>query len=342
MSSSKHSTRPALARLYAVAGRSICVECAAEESARIFRRYFAGWHVSPLEDACGASPDATIKVRDGEKSPHAPAGFESFEVAEGGVCRTDGRTYFFESEGSAVVVRGETPTRVEVWFGDTPRARENAARARVIFNASMTAMRRCGLFELHAAGVVSSAGAGALFVGPSGSGKSTLTTQLAAAGWRYLSDDTLLIFDGGGSVEARALRRVFAVTEPTVASGILGGYESLLADPVPFDVRKLRFEPQSVFPGGFVEACAPRVLFFTAVTNERESRTRKLSQAETMRRLIRMCPWACYDKPPANRHLGLLAQLSRQAAGFELLAGLDLFGDAARASRYVEKLLEGA
>jgi hypothetical protein len=342
VSGSKQSTRPALASLFAVAGRFVSVECGCEESARLVRRYFEDWHVSPLDSAEGVRPDATIKVRDGEPPPPAPDGFESFEVAEGGVCRTDGRTYFFESAGSAVRVCGETPSLVEVWIGDTPHARERASLARLIFNASMTAMRRCGLFELHGAGVVGRTGAGVLFVGPSGSGKSTLATQLAVAGWRYLSDDTLLLFDGGGSVGARALRRVFAVTEPTVASGILDGYETLLSEPVPFDVGKLRFEPQTVFPGGFVESCAPRAIFFPAVTNERESRTRKLSQAETMARLIRMCPWACYDKPAANQHLGLLARLARQADGFELLAGLDLFGDAASASLYVQARMEGA
>jgi hypothetical protein len=338
----KHSARPALASLYAVAGRFICVECGTEETAQLFRRYFADWHVSPLDSADGVRPDAAIKVRDGESPPPAPEGFDSFEVAEGGVCRTDGRTYFFESVGSVVSVCGETPRVVEVWIGEGPRSRERAALARLIFNASMTAMRRGGLFELHGAGVVAQTGAGALLVGPSGSGKSTLTTQLAAAGWRYLSDDTLLLFDGGASVEARALRRAFAVTEPTVASGILDGYETLLTEPVPFDVRKLRFEPQSVFPGAFVESCAPGAVFFPSVTNERESRTRKLSQAETMSRLIRMCPWACYDKPAAGEHLRLLARLARQADGFDLLAGLDIFGDPARASLCLQEQLECA
>src|ERR1700749_2068178 len=162
VSGSKHSARPARASLYAVAGRFICVEGDGEESASLFRRYFADWHVSPFDDDGTVAPDATIRVNDGEEPPRAPDGFESFEVAEGGICRTDGREYFFESGGSAVRVRGGTPPLVEVWIGEDPRDRERAALARLIFNASMTAMRRCGLYELHGAGVVGPAGAGIL------------------------------------------------------------------------------------------------------------------------------------------------------------------------------------
>src|SRR5215213_3327807 len=179
--------RPAPASFYAVAGRFICVEAFEPEAAQLFRRYFAGWHVSALEASADAEPDATIVVGCGP-IPGAPRGLETFETAGGGVCHTDGRTYFFESNGSAVRVRAESPRRVEVWFGSGAAAQERAAVARLIFDASMTALRRCGLFELHGAGVVEpETGAGVLVVGPSGSGKSTLATQLARAGWRYLS-----------------------------------------------------------------------------------------------------------------------------------------------------------
>ena len=301
----------------------------------MFRRYFAGWHVAPLADAEGVPSDATIRVSAACAAPRAPAGFESFETAGGGVCRTDGRTYLFESGDSIVRVCGDSQTLVEVFVGDSPRARERAALARLVFNASMTAMRRCGLFELHGAGLVEPGGAGFLFVGPSGSGKSTLATLLASAGWRYLSDDSLLLYTRGETVEASALRRAFAVTDATVAAGPLCEFEDLLNEAQPFDPQKRRFEPESVFPGGFVEACSPRAIFFPVVTGERASRTRMLSQAETMARLIRMCPWACYDRPASKAHLDVLARLARRAAGFELFAGRDMLGDAEYAARFL-------
>jgi hypothetical protein len=327
--------RPAPASFYAVAGRFICVRADEREAALLFRHYFAGWHVSALEGAADAEPDATIVVVPGDV-PEAPRGLETFETAGGGVCHTDGRTYFFESNGSAVRVSAESPRRVEVWFGSGAAARERAARARLIFDASMTALRRCGLFELHGAGLVEpESGEGVLVVGPSGSGKSTLATQLVGAGWRYLSDDSLLLHERGASVEARALRRQFAVTEPTVAAGVLKGFEDRLSAPVPFDPLKRRFEPQQIFPERFAEVCIPRAIFFPSVTGEASSTTRRLSQAETMRSLLRVSPWACYDRGSAAAHLGVLAALARQAAGYGLRAGTDLLGDAAHASRFM-------
>jgi hypothetical protein len=335
-----HSERPALASFYAVAGRFICAEAASDDAALLLRRYFAGWHVARLEDARGIAPDATLTLKSGQAPPPAPRGFETFETAGGGVCYTDGRTYFFQSNGSVVRVRGDRPRRIEVWIGTGAASRERAALARLIFDASMTALRRCGLFELHGAGVVEpGSDAGVLIVGPSGSGKSTLATQLASVGWQYLSDDSLLLYELGPAIEARALRREFALTDLTVAAGVLEGFEDRLKSPAPFDLQKRRFEPQAVFPERFVESSIPRAVFFPTITNEASSHARSLSQAETMRRLIRMCPWACYDKPAAKAYLGVLAGLARQAEGFELQAGRDLFGDAGFANDFMRGCL---
>jgi hypothetical protein len=333
-----NSGRPALADFYAVAGRFVCVEAGDAGSAELFRRFFAGWHFARVEGADAPAPDATIHVQPGAPPP-PPAGLEAFETAGGGFCRTDGRTYIFERDGSAVRAVGGR-RGVEVWVGQGDASRERSSLARLVFESTMVALRRCGLFELHAAGVVEPlSGGGLLVVGPSGSGKSTLATQLASAGWRYLSDDALLLRVGAELVEACALRREFAVTEQTVAAGVLEGFEDLLKEPVPFDPLKRRFKPHAIFPEGFAESCEPRAVFFPVITNEPESGARRLTQAETMRGLLRMCPWACYDRPAAATHLGLLARLARQAAGFELRAGRDLLGDAAYSARYLSELV---
>jgi hypothetical protein len=335
-----NSKRPALADTYAVAGRFVCVEAGDYALAELFRRYFSGWHFARLEGGADPAPDATIEVHSREMPPSPPR-LEAFETAAGGICRTDGRTYVFESNGSAVRVVGAGRT-VEVFIGLDAASHERAALARLVFEASMVALRRCGLFELHSAGVVEpESGAGFLFSGPSGSGKSTLTTQLASAGWRYLSDDALLLQERAGRVEACALRREFALTEQTVAAGVLGSFEGQLGEPAPFDPLKRRFKPHEVFPDLFAESCVPRKLFFPTVTNEPASRARRMTQAETMRGLLRMCPWACYDKPAAAAHLGLLARLARQVEGFELRAGRDLLGDAVYASRFLRGAGDG-
>lgn len=330
-----YSERPAFADLYAVAGRFISIESAEGDLVELFRHYFSGWHVNQVFGGGPIPPDARIRITSANNRPQPPSHLESFEVAEGGVCRTDARTYFFESNQSVVSADSDEPPCVEVWVGNGSRDRERTALARLIFNASMTAMRRCGLFELHAAGMVNPDGAGVLIIGPSGSGKSTLAIQLAAAGWQYLSDDSLLLHREEEIIHARALRRVFGLTDETFSATGIGHMESFATATEPFDSLKKRFEPRSVFPGRFTEICEPRVLLFSRVTRETESRTALLSQADAMAQLIRMCPWACYDKPSARTHLKVLAALARQARGFELLAGTDLFGDAKYAGKYL-------
>jgi len=49
-----------------------------------------------------------------------------------------------------------------------------------------------------------------------------------------------------------------------------------------------------------------------------------LTQAESMMRLIRACPWATYDTAIASANLEVLSTLARQAVAFELFAARDL------------------
>ena len=88
----------------------------------------------------------------------------------------------------------------------------------------------------------------------------------------------------------------------------------------------------------FAVSCAPRLLVFPSVTHAAETRAERLSQAETMARLLRMCPWSCYDRPAARAHLGLLSRLARQCVAFDLFAGRDLLGDFGRTAALVASL----
>ena len=337
LGTAQHFEKPAVALGYAIAGRFISVECTDTESAQLFRHHFAGWHISPIPTGEEFQPDATIVVRTGTP-PRAPSHVPLFEVAEGGVCRTDASTYYFQSNGSVVSVRGETSDRVEVWITPNAPGRDSRALARLVFNAAMTAMRRCGLYELHSAGVVSPNGEGILAIGPSGSGKSTLATTLASAGWQYLSDDTTLLYADDGRVKAHALRRVFALKDESRSTASQEALQSVAWTVVPFDPLKKRFEPSVVFPSRFIQSCTPSTLLFPLVTNEAKSRARHLSSLQTMARLLRMCPWACYDKSVAASHLSTLARLARQANGFELFAGEDLLHDPDFAARLISEL----
>jgi hypothetical protein len=334
--------RPAYQRFYRAAGRSLCVETSDEWSAHLLEQFFAGWHLAPSTRDAELSACALIRVRSGESPPTLRSGLETFEVAAGGLCHTDGEMYYFEESGSLTVVHPGPRGCVEVWIGDSTESKSPAPLARLIFNAALAAMRRSGLYELHGGGVVEpSGGRGVLFVGPSGSGKSTLTMQLAAAGWKYLSDDSLLLSEGQEGIEARGLRRAFSLTEKTIAATGWAELNSMTSAPVPFDPLKRRFEPQELFPSGFAEASLPGALFFPSVTHERESRLHQLTQFEAMERLLKMSPWACYDKPSAREHIAALSHLARQCVSYELYAGNDLLGDPARTAAFLSPRVKG-
>jgi hypothetical protein len=321
--------RPALRTFYAVAGRSLCVDALDEWSATVVERYFRDWYLAPVARAEAARPDATIRIRRGGPVPPLPAALDSFHLGDGWRCYTDGRAYHLDIEGSRVIIGDASHEGVEVWV-EPGASVGSPALAQTVFNAFSGAMRRCGLFELHSAGVVGpDGGAGALLVGVSGSGKSTLTMQLAAAGWGYLSDDVLLLRECDGRVETRPLRKVFAATEQTVAAAGLGGRT---ADALTQVNNKLRFAPQTFFPGGHVECSFPRVIFFPSVAHEPTSRVGELPRPEALARLLRMCPWACYDRPTSAEYLGVLALLSKQCRAFEVRAGRDLLDSPTRAA----------
>lgn len=329
--------RPALKSFYTVAGRTFCVEARESWAAELFRRHFSGWHFQ--RSGAGADASATIRVFDAAPPP-LPAGLDSFEVASGGRCYTDGLTYHLEYDGSRVSVGGADGAQVEVFVGAHESSRREGPLARLVFSATTAAARRSGLYELHAACAVEpSSGAGVLFLGPSGAGKSTLTAQLATNGWGYLSDDSLLLRADGDATEVHALRRAFSVTEQTINAGSLAGFEHALHPPAPFDPSKRRFDPLEIFPRGYAGSCAPTALVFASITSEPSSRAEALGQGEAMARLIRLCPWAAYDRASARGHLGALSRLARNCRAYRLRAGADLLGDAARTAAFVAALL---
>jgi hypothetical protein len=145
---------------------------------------------------------------------------------------------------------------------------------------------------------------GVLIVGPSGSGKSSLALELALAGWTYLSDDLLLLSLADGVVQARGFRSFFAVTNGTQL--------------------KHCFEPDVAMGLKRASQATAGLMVFTNLNNQSHSEVRKLTQAETMTRLIRACPWASYDSSITVANFEVLSALARQTVAFDLSAGRDL------------------
>jgi hypothetical protein len=313
--------RPASQNFYAVAGRLLFVQYSDLRLATRIEQLFSGWQLTPVPNP-DPHPDIKISFSISDDLPGVPGdlngGLNKFEVADGGRCYTFADGFFLVFENSFLCLEAKDASTVSVWLTRTPGPTE-AELARVTSFAVCAALRRFGLFELHSAGVVTpETQSGVLIIGPSGSGKSTLTLQLASAGWGYLSDDEVLLSVTDNEVEARGFRSFFALAPSTPVNGR----------------SKTCFEPENVFTAPRADRAAPQYLLFTSISGANETQWRELTQAETMTRLIRACPWASYDTLVAGPYLEILSRLARQAKGINLMAGTDLL-DASSASRIV-------
>ena len=316
----------ALKLYYSVAGRVLLIDAEDDWSALAVSNLLARWFLTPLSPPGTTPPHATIKIRCCSKPPPVPEGLAKFEISQGGICSTDGQILYLDFDGSLVTIGPGSSREVDVWL--TQRYDfASEVLTQVISQAFSAVLRRIGLFELHSGGVVHpNHGQAVLITGASGSGKSTLTLQLTACGWGYLSDDTLLIGEGPEGIEAWSLRRFFALTADTIAAVHI---PQLPAEVSPL---KQRFTPQDFFPSAQIYCAQPGAIVFPVITFEKESRVRRLTPSEATARLLRLCPWACYDKPTAVEHLRTLGRLVRETAALEILAGTDLLDDPDRAS----------
>jgi hypothetical protein len=296
--------RPASQSFYAVAGRLLFIETFNLQLARLIEPLFAGWQLT-LVSSSERTPDIRIEFYCGNSAPKIPPNLEPFETAYAGQCYAD-RDEFYLAVGSSLIhLANGAPVCVRIWFDEFP-VPGDPMLARVSSFAACAALRRFGVFELHSAGMIHpESEKGVLIIGPSGRGKSTLAVQLAMAGWPYLSDDELLLSLVNGEVEVRGFRNFFAVNDGE-------------------DRFKTCFEPEAVFASGRRLKASPGVLLYTNVSGEQKTRLRKLTQAESMARLIRACPWATYDRSIASANLEVLSKLARQTSAFDLHAGRDL------------------
>jgi len=293
--------RPASQAFYSVAGRLLFIESSSLELRNLIVDLFAGWQLAPVS-LPDKPPDIRISFSCEALTQRIPRHLDQFEIADGGRCYTDGAGLYLELGGPVVHLEDGSTVSVKVLFSELPRLGDPLFGRAASF-AVCAALRRYGMFDLHSAGVVEpESGKAVLIIGPSGSGKSTLTLQLVQSGWSYLSDDELLLSLRDGAVEARGFRSFFAISEAGAP-------------------LKRCFEPLG---SNLMEYAYPGFLLFISLNRESRSQLGKLTQAETMTRLITACPWATYDRSVAGANLELLSTLARQANSFDLSAGRDL------------------
>ena len=304
---------------FELAGHVFLIDCLDDWSASAVSALVNSWLVDPV--SFHSEPAYIIRVRSAVSPPAIPVGLEQFEISDGGTCHSDGQTIYVALDRSLIVIDAAT-CEVNVWI-DSQYELSSRILSQILSQALGFAWRRCQLFLLHSAGVVMPGQDKTLLIaGESGSGKSTLTLQLAAAGWKFLSDDSIFLIKRSPGIVTRGLRNCFALTSDTMAAVQL---ETLPSSAAPV-AWKRRISPDQLFPDKQVKSAFAGSIIFTAVSPESESQLVPLEPSETMYRLMRLSPWACYDKPTAAANLKVFESLARDVPAYDLLAGKDLLG----------------
>jgi hypothetical protein len=198
----------------------------------------------------------------------------------------------------------------------------------VILYAVQAALRRSGMYQFHAGCVLApDRTRGILLVGDSGCGKSTLTATLIHNGWRFVSDDNLLLRDTPSGIVAWALRRYFTFDESTIDACKLRQFPDAIGTRVPGDRDKVRFYARRAFPQSFVETCMPGVILFPTVGAEPQTRIEPVKPGDALARLLRQCPWATCDTAAAPGHVQALTNLIKQTRSYSVVTGRDVFDD---------------
>jgi hypothetical protein len=318
--------------VYIVSGRSLVVRNWDDSIAAAGRSFFSGFHLSRSITAAPREAQCIVNLRTGDPPPDLLE-MQRSERPRGRLY-TDGSRSLLAVGGSFVTVEPGTPSHVTVWFGATDRAKRQIGMLNPLRCAFPAALRKCGLFEVHAAAVIEpDAGTGFLLVGQPHSGKSSLTIRLASEGWKYLSDDMVAINEGENCVEASGLRRIFSIMPSSLDSCSLSVPEHALGGAVNSDPRKRRLEPSIAFPNRFVRSCIPQVICFVQVGNTEASQIVNVTQTQAMAKLIHHCSWSNYDDAGSRQFLRILGRMVRQSKCLALSAGRDVYEQPALAAK---------
>ena len=178
-------------------------------------------------------------------------------------------------------------------------------------------LRPLGIYGLHAAALATAAGAGLLLVGAPGSGKSTLAIGLIRQGWKYLSDDAVLLRDASQGIAALGCRRSFyidAVRSPDYSDLSVGN-----ETPDSNGRRRRRVEINEVFHEQYVPQCVPRIVMYRWIAFRpwefcyRKARRNYLTEARWPH--IWNCSSDSYSRAKYTSSMpGLISIVSRQSS----------------------------
>jgi hypothetical protein len=198
-------------------------------------------------------------------------------------------------------------------------------------------LRSRGCYHLHAAGVVSPRGRLWLISGSQRSGKTTLTTALGLAGWKPISDDSLLMTIDDGAPRIVALRKYFHLGDALLDSWpALGAIERRHHYLDRTCVAALQFFGASILAEE--QYLSVDHLLLPRISGESSSRIDEISPGNALLTLGEQSVYLQVWRDHTIRQWQGLEKIVRGASSFRLQSGIDLLADPLLASRLLGQL----
>lgn len=308
-----------------------------------------GEAAAPAGDAPSIVIDAAMREAGGDGLSAPPEDARTFARGTRFWTWVDGGEARVVAEDSEARVSADG-CRVDVRFGPGALAVEGDRTVGfyLMTTALLYALAARGWTVLHAAALVppsaqtreTDAPPGLLLVGDSDSGKSTTSLTLIRHGWGYVSDDTVLLRDGGDAPEVGSYRRDVCV-DPDAAALFpeLGGRAW---PPSPSDASKWRVDLAAVYGDRFRPACAPQAVLFPELVPDAPSCVEPVDERAAVLRLLPQSSLPLLARQPALAQtvFDTVSALVRRTPCYRLVTGRDLL-DAATAHALLEPFAAG-
>jgi len=281
------------------------------------RRLVDGWlpHHLALSDAA----ERLAADRPAAASIVAHGDVHEMPVAAGDAAATFGPVAVRASSGrlaldTATTARGDVDlaARRATLVGDPAAPDDVAAVHAMLTVAAAALLGRLARALVHAAAVVDPEGRAWLLVGDTHAGKSTTCATLLEAGWRYTSDDhVVLSADGDAGVRAEGWPRVLHLDRGWTDGRPAGG-------------ERAAVDALARWPGRWQPAAPVGGVLLPSVDADAPTRLGPASPAERLAMLVRQAPWLFVDATAAPAMLALL-QRTALLPGAALRLGRDTF-----------------
>lgn len=190
-----------------------------------------------------------------------------------------------------------------------------------LFHFALTELlKRRGVFCLHAAGLEYQ-GRGVIIPGGGGQGKTTLMLALLRSGFRYLSDDCLLVRERGAQMDLLPLPMPIDVTGRTVEvfPELRGAGSGILRQ----GSWKKSFDPHDLYGDCAGSPCRPVMMLFPHIVDLPHSCLEPLSKPGALEALMAQ-PRVAQEPEAARREFLALSKLVQQVDSYRVHFGRDI------------------